>query len=337
MPNAQWSSLFHVPSTLFNSQLILKDWLGTQAGCLLGVAWQGHVFEPSTTLPEFELRMLWSDYAMRLDTRSGIRAEYWADDPDDEAWNRVELGQPVIVAVDSHDLPHRPAYRRVHSARTVIVWHIDRINGSATITDVWPPSYQGTIPLADLARARASKVPYDPVREPLYSGTPLNRRWWCLALKRDTPLAHASAGFDLLRTLAAEALPTDVDLRTPAVLDRFRESARDTLSRPLGESRSGRRSAAMYLRAELGLRAYLAQLLVWVAQSVGDTLLAEETNRWLPCLDAMALARDILIKSTAFDRSEYVGIADRALTSAIARERRMLQFLAEYFELTPPG
>jgi hypothetical protein len=320
-----------VPSSLFNLQVVLEDLLGPGQAALLGVCWVFNPFDPGRpAIAEFDLPMPWRHLATPLARFSGVLLEHFTDDPANDAYDRVELGQPVIVAVDSHDLPYRPAYGRVHSARTVIVTGIDRAAGAAEIRDVWMPHYAGPVALADLERARASCVPHEPSREPLFAGCPLHRGWWTLALSSNAPIATPDGSADAVEALAGEAGGGAGRSSTSDMIDRFREAAVAALESRNQQSIALRRAAALHVRAEIGLRAYLLGFLSHAARLLHEPLLAAEVDVWSGHIRALACARDVLIKSVVFDRPEYGEIVDRALGEASTLERRFLRFLADF-------
>jgi hypothetical protein len=313
---------------------MLEDLSGPRAGALLGVAWDFGAFNAAAPVPaEFDLPGGWGLYAERLAAMSGIRLETHCSDEHEDAYDRLDFGQPVVLAVDSYQLPYRPAYRRVHSARTILATRIDRPAGTAEIVDVWMPAYTGTIALADLDRARISAVPYDVRREPLYSGTPLHRRWWTLALLGDPLMAQPSGIARALGFLAAQSAGGRLD---PAeALEQSRRMIVAALAAPIAESQAIRRAAALWLRGAIGLRAYLVSFLRLAAQLDNDALLAAEVAAWSAHLHQLACARDIVIKSTVFARAAYADLADRALGNAVAREGRFIRFMGDLYGAEP--
>ena len=331
MPDIAPSTIL-VPSALRNLNVILDTIVGRSSAPCLGCVWGFDEFDPASTATEFDLPCGWDFYAQKLLNFAGIQLDY-AEDGKGNAYDRVELGQPVIVAVDSHYLPYRPAWQRVHSARTLIVDRLAGDTGIAEIIDVWMPEYTGPIELADLDRARKSHVPENIEREPLYAGIPLMERWWALALAAD-PLIRDHNGVMLgLSGLVSDAISAG----TPARIAAFRHGAVETLSRPLAISRGARRAAALQLRAEIGLRAYLCAFFNFASDLLDDPLFTAEIGIWSRQLDELSGVRDLLIKSVAFDCPEYAGLADRALRSAEVRERRLSQFIDECCPKQPPG
>lgn len=318
-----------VPSVLYNLQYVLEEIGGPYAAALLGTHWGFVPFDASApALTEFDLPIPWTSYAASLARLAGIGVEYFNGDETDAAFDRVEFGQPVIVAVDSHDLPYRPAYGRVHSARTIVVTGVQRDAGTAEIVDCWMPAFTGSIRIDDLRRARASLVPHDMEREPLYAGTPLRRRWWTLALLAE-PLVRDRDG--IMRAL--ESLVVQADAAEPMTsadaMDAFRGSAVAMLSEPLATSQMRRRAAALHLRGEIGLRAYLHAFLRRAVLVLDDPLLGAELAAWSKHLAALEWARDLLIKSVIFEGTGYAALVDRAFAQATRCERRFARFLRD--------
>jgi hypothetical protein len=218
----------------------------------------------------------------------------------------------------------------VHSARTVIITGIDRAAGTAEIRDVWMPHYAGPVALADLERARASHVLHEPSREPLFAGCPLHRRWWTLALSANATIATSEGSADAVEALAGEAVGGAGRPSTSDTISRFREAVVAALESRDQQSTALRRAAALHVRAEIGLRAYLLAFLNRTARLLYEPLFSAEVDVWSGHILALTLARDVLIKSVAFDRPEYAAIVDRALGEASGLERRFLRFLADF-------
>ncbi|QND61846.1 hypothetical protein [Mesorhizobium huakuii] len=315
-----------VPSPLANLQTILDALLGVPSEFMLASVWSFNRFDPdAASIAEFDVPGGWDLLGARVAAYAGLELVAAESDPTELAYLRLELGQPVVLAVDSHELPYRPAYGRVHSARTILATRIDRSAGTVDVLDPWPPTYTGSIPISMLDRARQSDVPEDRVREPLYAGVELKRRWWTLALAADARSRTVDGAMTAIAELAHEAETT----ASADAIERFRVIVAEAMSKGDGAWQV-RRAAALHLRAEVGLRAYLLALLRRTAQLLGDTLFAAEVDRWATHLDALGFARDVLIKSLGFDRSEYAVILARALCEASGRERRFVQFLRAF-------
>ena len=319
-----------VPSALFNMEQLLLDLNGPHSAALLGVSWHMAEFTPDTpAATEFDLPMRWEDYGDLLAAHSGIGLEYHACDEAGEAFDRLALGQPVILAVDSYYLPYRPAYRRINAARSLIATGIDRATDTVEILDTWMPTYRGPLALEVLDQARASLVPHDVRREPLYAGEPLRRRWWALALRSAPTIAGPGGVEQVMSALVAQATAGVVRTPTAYALERSRVCVAAVLAESSPQALTARRSAALWLRGEIGLRAYLLNFLQLAAALLEDDLMTAEIRIWAPHLADLARARDILIKSLVFQRSEYAALVDEALDHAAKRERRFVTFVAE--------
>ncbi len=321
-----------VPSSLYNFQMLLEDLSGARSGALLGAAWHfGPFNEGGPALCEYNLPISWDSYSHLLAQFAAIKLETHELDDGDDAYDRLDLGQPVVLAVDSFYLPYRPAYLKVHSARTLIATQIDRAEEKVQIADVWMPSYSGNISLADLERARSSSVPSDFEREPLYAGIPLQRRWWTLALLGEPLITRAGGPAYAIALLTAQAAGRPDRTSTPETLEQFRETVVTALTLPLAQSRVTRRAAALWLRGEIGLRAYLVTFLRLASEMLHDALLSAEIASWSKHLKELAHARDVLIKSVVFGDPRYAELTDITLASAVRRERRFLDLLDEVY------
>lgn len=329
MDDLSGHSTLLVPSVLYNLQHVLEEVGGPYAAALLGTHWGFVPFDASApALAEFDLPIPWRTYTASLARLSGIRVEYLDADEADAAFDRVEFGQPVIIAVDSHDLPYRPAYGRVHSARTIVVTGVRRDAGTAEIVDCWMPAFTGSIRIDNLRRARASLVPHDMEREPLYAGTPLRRRWWTLALLADPEVRDRDGTMRALASLVAQADAAE-PMTSADAMDEFRISAVAMLSEPLATSQMRRRAAALHLRGEIGLRAYLHAFLRRAVLMLDDPLLGAELAAWSRHLALLEWARDLLIKSVVFEGAGYAALVDRAFVQATRCERRFARFLRD--------
>lgn len=318
-----------VPSALANLQTILDDLLGVPSAFMLASVWSFNRFDPErAAIAEFDLPSGWPLVAERIAAFAGVELVASESDPTDLAYQRLELGQPVVLAVDSHELPYRPAYRKVHSARTVVASRIDRTAGTVDVIDPWLPAYAGPLPIAALDRARQSDVPEDHILEPLYAGIALKRRWWTLALSAVAPSYALDGALAAVAALAHEAARTS----SADGLEQFRAAVTGARASSSREKRV-RRAAALHLRAEIGMRAHVLALLRRTAQLMGDSLFAAETEYWALHLGALGFARDVLIKSIGFDRPEYAPIVDRALHEAHRREQRFINFICEFCPL----
>jgi Butirosin biosynthesis protein H, N-terminal len=321
-----------VPSVLHNLHLLLEELAGPGAPALLGVRWSFAHFDPrSPALAEFELPVPWSDIAARLEHHGGTILEAHGSDDAAESYERLALGQPVVVAVDSFHLPYRPAFRRVHSARTILLQSLDAKAQTVEVADVWPPSFTGEVPLSVIRETRIGEVTHDPLREPLFAGMRLDGQWWTIALSGSSAMASQTGLEELFRELQLEANGTKGVDSSAAAMESFAGEVCAALCEPLGSSRERRRAAALHLRAEIGLRAYLLEALRLTARVLQDELLTAETARWAAHLEDLGRTRDILIKSVAFERPEHAALVDASLRRCVQRESRFASLMADLF------
>ncbi|MBW8303633.1 MAG: BtrH N-terminal domain-containing protein [Brevundimonas sp.] len=264
-----------------------------------------------------------------LKARSGIGIHARGDDDDQSALRRhLDQGLPAIVAVDSYHLPYRPAFQRVHAGRTLVVRRGSA--GGVWIEDLWPPAWRGEAPWEVLALARASKVPRVAELEPVFSGVPITRRWWSFDVggPPDDPSAW----------LKARLADLWADGHSGAGAPTAISQARLLMAALEGDAplpTATRRRASLVLRTETSVRAYRIALLRLAAQRLGDGLLAREADRQVEALTALALVRDLLIKSIVMPRAIYDRVAADGLRVATAAEGRLSAVLQAYAAVTP--
>src|SRR6266550_3029330 len=110
-------------------------------------------------------------------SRGGLMVRQHVGEPAQSLYAYLASGEAAIVAIDAFYLPFRPAYRKIHSARTVLA----RLGGrgqEVLIQDGWNPAAEGTLHLDRLDQARYSTVPLDPLREPLFAGKAIEGEWF---------------------------------------------------------------------------------------------------------------------------------------------------------------
>lgn len=150
----------------------------------------------------------------------GATSRWRSPDPDDgAAWrdvrDRVLGGRPTIVAVDNYHLPFRPAYGDVHSNHLAIVYGFDDEAKTARVLDAVPPRFDGDVPIATLAAARASGNPVEHARDQFFTRTPIERRWLDVAIRPgprrlDRDAARAAIARNLSRFAGADGgAPSD--------------------------------------------------------------------------------------------------------------------------------
>ena len=151
------------------------------ASLLLGLRWCFGLPAPApaalTALTEYSLPLNPLPVERALAERGGLRLVRHAGDDEAALADHLAAGKPAIVAVDAFYFSFRPAFRRVHSSRTVLV---RRTGESLRLADGWLPAVETTVGRAELAAARRSSVPLDVEREPLFSGNPVGGVWFSL-------------------------------------------------------------------------------------------------------------------------------------------------------------
>ncbi len=293
------------------------------AQVVLGVRWSFGAGDPADELAEYALPEPGLLELLRARAGLAVRARRGRDE--DGLADHLAAGGAAVVAVDSHDLPYRPAYGRVHSGRTIIVRPDPADRAAVRFEDLWHPASTGGLPLAVLQAARWSAVPLDPVREPVFAGVPLAGAWWTVERVPAPPP-------DLTGWLAARLSDLHRDAAGPpgsgcVPAERLAELAAGLHGSPSWELR---RAASLRLRAELGSRAYMVALLRFAGQSFGDALLLSELERYVGGLHALADARDLLIKSLALPRPQYGRLIGASLERAARAEQRLAAVLEPY-------
>lgn len=314
-------------SLLANLEVLARAAAGPEGAALLGARW-------SFALPRPELREALAEFSppagpapffATLAARTGLRV---TEGRGRGLGAHLAAGGAAVVAVDVFHLPYRPAFGRVHSSRTVRVRPgpaPDRV----WVDDDWPPARSGPLDAAVLEGARASPVPRDERREPLYAGTPVDGEWWALEVDGDVVRALPARADALLDALRREAVEGVEDARGRyglAALAAFRAEADAALA--AGPPRGFLRTASLLLRAELGSRVYLCALLAAAARWTGCAGLAREAAAYHRALREMEVARDVLAKSLAGFRPAYAPFVSGCLARAAAAEDRLAETLA---------
>lgn len=311
-----------VSSLWFNMDVLLRRALpGRWGQILLGVCGGAGTYREGA-LAEFETSSM---LPQRLRTRSGIHLQERTDGPGQlalRAWLRA--GKCAIVAVDSFHLPYRPAFRRVHSGRTLIVRPLPA-TGMASIDDWWPPFWKGDLPFAALEPARASLVRIDARREPVFAGSPSAFRWWSL----EAPAAPPGNPCGWLAARLADLAADDESHGTGGSASASAEFLR-ALARCPGEMPDDTRRSSLILRAELSAKIYNFCLIEAAANLLGDALLAQALQPWRSGLTRLAHARDLLIKQTASPSSLYLRLIGEDLLAAAAAQEDLATLLGAY-------
>lgn len=304
--------LHRVSSLFANLELLLAAQRPDQSAFRLGARWSFGWPRPETVLAEYSWPVSYLD---ALPGRSGIALHSHQGDAA-RVRQHVAEGGWAVVAVDSFHLPYRPAHGRVHSGRTIIVRPpaggaagAAGAHGAASIIDQWLPAYTGPLSWRALDRAMGSRVPLDPVREPLFSGHPIEGRWFSVDILpwpgQDDPGAWV---IDILRTLLDEAL-ADVQAATGlGAFARFIGWVGETFDPDAAapaQRAAWRRHANLVLRAEISARVYLCVLLHRAARWLGNRALQAEARRLSRGIHELEQARDVLAKSVRREQPAY--------------------------------
>lgn len=308
-------------SMFTNLAALVRDAVPRSGSALLGARWsfEWPAARATGRLCEYSLP---PGYTAAVARRTGVRIDARRDG--DGLYEHVARGGSAIVAVDSHALPYRPAYGRVHSHRTVLV-RPGPSPDTVLVDDRWPPTHAGPLVAAVLEQARHSSVPLDPVAEPVFAGAPVSGEWWTVAVDALTvdDLAEWAAG--LVSELCDEGHAGIAGLRMLA--EHVTASA---VSGDEWQRRAEHRLAALVLRSELGARAHLCLFLAAASGWIGDPLLERAAGQYAESLGAMAQARDVLTKSLTHGWDRYSAYVVGRLSAACVAEERLAEALRQY-------
>lgn len=231
-------------------------------------------------------------------------------------------GDPAIAVVDSFHLPYRPAYRRVHSSRTIIVAAAD--SDRVRVDDCWEPTYRGPLSIKHLDAARRSRAAADPFLEPVFSGVQADAEWYTVSVE---PLPIADAPRWAVTTIGA--LVQEITEGVHAAGGRFGLAALRDLTDALADGGTRwphipRRTVALVLRAELSSRRYLCPLLRNAVMLAGLPELIPHVDVYQHGLRHFEAARDVLIKTLRHDRAEYDEYLLARCRDVVANEERLL-------------
>jgi hypothetical protein len=235
----------------------------------------------------------------------------------------LAAGGEAVAVVDSHDLPYRPAFGRVHSHRTIVIRAAGDC-GSVEVDDPWPPAFRGLLARDALERARHSPVPLQPQLEPIYGGRAIAGEWLRVTLAPPAPDDAGAWAEALLKEVADELAWNGSDDQAAFGVDAMRGLAIE-LERDLSFETA--RDAALLLRTELSARIYLCAFLRAVSGWLGDPAIHRAADDYHVRLGAMALARDVLTKSLRQPRPEYRRFVLDRMREAIEGEEALLDFL----------
>lgn len=296
----------HRVSSLFiNLEALLAVENTDEAALRLGARWSFGRPANGASLTEYSWPF---PYVGRLPSRTGLRL--FSAQGVDSLRQHVEGGGAAIAAVDSFHLPYRPAYRRVHSGRTLLVRHDSA--DTVWLVDRWPPEYSGPLPWSVLAEAMRSEVPSDRLREPVFSGQPTREAWFS-AEAAPLSFVHTPGTWvlDLLAELLEEAATGGEEAQGHFGFGAFADFidqvalAFDSSAGEPSERALWRRQASLVLRAEISARVYLYALLCTAARWTGERVVQACADRLGSCLRDLEQARDVLTKSVPRERPEY--------------------------------
>lgn len=303
------------------------------ATVLMGLRWSFGL--PSSSLLElceYSLPLNPTPILTALEQRGGVRIGRHEGDVEVSLYEHLASGRPAIAAIDAYFLHFRPAYRRIHSARTALV-RPGPEEGCFRVLDGWRPSTEGIVSREDLDLARSSDAPLDVNREALFAGNPVRGVWFSVEV--DPPQVEDAAAWarERLGWLRDEMATPRSDARGEygiQALRKLRQGLEDHLAAPRGdeETVAVRRGASLLLRPELSSRLYLGVFLRNAAHLIGDAGLQEEVAAYRRKLGHMQAAMDVLAKTVRVRRPEYDTFLRDQLARACANEERLLAALA---------
>lgn len=288
-------------------------------------------------LTEYSLPLNPEPILEALARRGGIRMVQNARDDPRSLHDHLSGGAPAIVAIDVFYLPFRPAYRRIHSARTVLV-RSGPEPGTVHVWDGWRPAAEGVLPAEELDRARDSDVALDVNREALFAGNPIGGTWFSVEADPFRLEAPADWARERLARLYDEMATPHRDERGECgigALARFCEWIEESIAATGPETIHARRVGSLLLRPELSSRLYLCVFLRNAAHFLGDDELGAEGDRYRERLGHLQAAMDGLTKTVRSRRREY----DRFFLDQLGRARRneeaLLESLSRYAAPAP--
>jgi hypothetical protein len=311
------------------------------ATLLLGLRWCfGLPARPLTTLAEYDLPLNPVPIEDVLARRGGLRIRRHLGDRGESLYDHLARGGAAIVAVDAYYLPFRPAFRRIHSSRSVL---LRAPAGRLSIQDGWGPPSTGTVTRQELDAARYSQVPQDANLEPIFAGNPIGGIWWSVEVETRA-VADARAWMrERLAWIHDEMVTARVGERGSYGLDALRGWVRglgaELAGAPVRESLAARRGASLLLRPELGSRLYLGVFLRNAAHRLGDPALERAVTDYRRRLGHWQAAMDVLTRTLRVHLPEYDDFFRSELARACDNEERLAEALGAYAgetEAAPP-
>ena len=325
----------HTTTTLYSyAEQLAREQSPRMATLLLGMRWSfGLPAADPGTLNEYSLPLNPTPLPEALARRGGLRIVRHEGDGDGSLYACLAAGAPAIVAVDAWYFPYRPAYRRVHSSRTVLVRAGEE--GRFRVQDSWGPPAEGTVSRQELEAARFSAVPRDLDREPLFSGNPVGGVWFTVEAGPVQIGDAAAWSRERLGWLWEEMAGRQADERGEygiAALGKFRGRITELLAGlpDAPEGIAARRGASLLLRPELSSRLYLGVFLRNAAHLTGDGELGGAVERYRAGLGHLQAATDVLTKTIRTRRPGYDEFIREQLARACENEERLLDALSRY-------
>jgi hypothetical protein len=307
--------------------LIVKAGIGN-ALPLLGARWDFGLPNDSmrSTLCEYSFPHGRAPYLATVEKRTGFVMTHHAASESADIYMYLTRAPAAIVAVDSFYLPYRPAYKRVHSHRTIIVESGDD-SDEVVVEDTWMPTYKGPLRVADLELARHSQVALEPDREPIYAGVPVQGEWISIDSSPSDMNNGLQNPISLLALLLQDWSATSHDaagVYGRGAICQFRSDLGESLCKTGPIRLKAIREASLIIRSELSPRVYLCRLLCRIAR-LPFVELGGSLQGYYHGLHSLAMARDVLAKSLRDSRKEFDTFVLASVDAWIAAEYRLAE------------
>lgn len=321
-------------TTLFSYlDRLLGEKAPRSASLLLGLRWCfGWPKDDLATLAEWSFPVNPTPLTAALSARGGVVIAEHDGDRAPELRDHLANGRAAVAAIDAYYLPFRPAFRRIHSARTALV-RPGPTPDTVHVFDGWRPAADGILPMSTLEAARFSQVPLNREREALFAGQPIGGRWWSLEYQ---PLAIPDLGAwmaELLGELWRELTEDREDERARyglRAMSAFVTHLESTLggAQPAAAGIEERRRLSLLLRSELSSRLFLGVFLRNAAHLLGGEREQAAVASYRARLGHLQAALDGLTKTVRTYRPEYDRFVFRELALALANEHELADVLA---------
>lgn len=310
-----------VSSLLFNLRAALPSYCGCDPDMALGLVWDLGFAAPSAR--EYDLSPL---FAARADGWCGLSLTL-REEGFEAGWARVaalvDAGKPVVLAVDNYYLPYRPAYRRVHAGRMLMLRSLDQRRQRATLIDLWPPAYAVEVEYADLWRAWGSENPRGEEDNPFFSGYGINWGWLEIAAHPTAiPLSRAEI---LARVFANDAVALGV-----AAIEAYRDAIGQWDKEDINAFAEKCRQGYLRFLALGGHRMYLQRSIARAGNEDGDVLLCLLAERMDDALDRYGYARNLFAKTGQMEKRALLPRIIKAIDAVIEAERECIALAGEW-------